>query len=259
MARRTPPSGRPAAQTTPGKATVRVTNAARVRVLVAGGTGLVGRALLARLAADLRCRSVTALIRQPAQRQTLPRGVSALAVDYNTLGQPGTPAWPAADWAFCCLGTTIKTAGSQAAFRAVDFDAVLAFARAAQQAGISRLGLVSAMAADPRSSVFYNRVKGEAEQSLTALGLQQLVIARPSLLLGDRQLLGQPARPAERLAQALMPAVRWLLPRPLQPILADDVAAALLDAIATDQPGVQLLPSDRLQQLATAHRAGQAR
>ena len=244
------PASRPTAPSTAGSAPARVPKAAQVRVLVAGGTGLVGRALLAQLVADPRCRSVTALVRKPAQRRGLPRGVTALVVDYPTLGQPGKPALPAADWAFCCLGTTLKTAGSQAAFRAADFDAVLAFGRAAQAAGVSRLGVVSAMGANTRSAVFYNRVKGEAEQALTALALPQLVLARPSLLLGDRTALGQPARTAERLAQALMPVLGWLIPRKLRPIRASAVATALRLALVDAAPGTQVLESDALARLA---------
>lgn len=249
MARRTP-TGRPAARPTAGKSPSRVPKVSQVRVLVAGGTGLVGQALLSQLVADPRCRSVTALVRKAAQRQGLPRGVTAQVVDYSTLGQPGAPALPAADWAFCCLGTTIKAAGSQAAFRATDFDAVLAFARAAQAAGVSRLGVVSAMGANPRSSVFYNRVKGEAEQALTVLGLQHLVLARPSLLLGDRTALGQPARTGERVAQALMPALGWLIPRKLRPIQGSAVAAALRLALLNPTPGPTVLESDALAKLA---------
>lgn len=219
-------------------------------MLVAGGTGLVGRAMLAQLVADPRCRTVTALVRQAGQRQGLPRGVTAQVVDYTTLGQPGAPALPAADWAFCCLGTTIKTAGSQAAFRAVDFDAVLAFAQAARAAGVTRLALVSAMGAHHHARVFYNRVKGEAEQALAALGFQQLVVARPSLLLGDRQALGQTSRPGERIAQLLMPALGWLLPRKLRPISASAVAAALRLAMVDAAPGTTVLESDQLARLA---------
>ena len=254
MTRRTPAS-RPAQRSTAGSAPARVPKAAQVRVLVAGGTGLVGRALLAQLVADPRCRSVTALVRKPAQRQGLPRGVTALLVDYATLGQPGTPALPAADWAFCCLGTTIKTAGSQAAFRAADLDAVLAFGRAAQAAGVNRIGVVSAMGANARSSVFYNRIKGEAEQALAALGLQHLVFARPSLLLGDRTALGQPARTGERVAQVLMPVLRCLLPRKLRPISATAVATALHRAVADATPGTTVLTSDTLASLAASQPA----
>lgn len=221
-----------------------------VRACVAGGSGLVGRALLARLATDPRVSGTTALLRKPAQADKLPAGVRGQVVDFAALGNAGTPGLAAVDWAFCCLGTTIKVAGSQAAFRAVDFDAVLAFARAAQAAGATRLAVVSAMGADPRSSIFYNRVKGEMEQALAGLGLRHLLIARPSLLLGNRRALGQPARPGEHVAQALMPTVGWLIPRKWRPIAADAVAAALVEALPTAPKGVQVLESDALLALA---------
>ena len=160
------------------------------RVVVAGASGLIGRALLARLAGDVRVGSVTALVRRPTALGRQPASVQPLVVDHGALGQ--RQPLPAADWAFCALGTTIQTAGSQAAFRAVDVDAVLAFALAARAAGATRLGLVSAMGADVRSRVFYNRCKGEVEQALAAQGWPQLVVARPSLLLGARDALGQP-------------------------------------------------------------------
>ena len=219
-----------------------------VRVAVAGATGLVGRALLARLAVDPRIGSITALVRQPAALAGQPAAVIPLVVDYRTLADGA--GLPAIDWAFCALGTTIKTAGSQAAFRAVDADAVLAFANAARAAGATRMGVVSAMGADASSSVFYNRVKGEVEQTLAAQGWPQLVIARPSLLLGARTALGQASRPMESLAQRLMPAVGWLIPRQLRPIQADAVAAALVSAVATPADGVSILLSGELQSLA---------
>ncbi len=219
-----------------------------VRVAVAGATGLVGRALLARLAVDPRIGSITALVRQPAALAGQPAAVIPLVVDYRTLADGA--GLPAIDWAFCALGTTIKTAGSQAAFRAVDADAVLAFAKAARAAGATRMGVVSAMGADASASVFYNRVKGEVEQTLAAQGWPQLVIARPSLLLGARTALGQASRPMESLAQRLMPAVGWLIPRQLRPIQADAVAAALVSAVATPADGVSILLSGELQSLA---------
>lgn len=222
----------------------------RTRVLVAGATGLIGRALLNRLAADPQVGPVTALVRRTSPRQAWPTGCQALVVDYAALGTAAAPGLPAADWAFCCLGTTIKVAGSQEAFRAVDFDAVLAFARAARAAGATRLGLVSAMGASVRSAVFYNRVKGEVERALSAQGWPHLVIARPSLLLGERGTLGQPTRPGEQLAQRLMPALGWLMPRSLRPITDQAVAAALLAGVAQAQPGTTVLESGALAALA---------
>src|SRR5690606_8438631 len=97
---------------------------------------------------------------------------------------------PPADDVCIALGTTIKAAGSQAAFRRVDFDAVVNTARAARAAGATRLAVVSALGADARSRVFYNRVKGEMQQAVQALGYDAVVIAQPSLLVGDRTALG---------------------------------------------------------------------
>lgn len=215
------------------------------RVTVAGATGLIGRALLARLAGDARVGPITALVRQPVALGSQPPAVQALVVDYKALGR--SQGLPPVDWAFCALGTTIKVAGSQAAFRAVDVDAVLAFAQAARAAGATRFGLVSAMGADARSAVFYNRCKGEVEDALRAQGWPRLVLARPSLLLGARSMLGQPARPMESLAQRLMPAVGWLIPRNMRPIEATAVAAALvavMAAPATDAPVITLSSAD---------------
>ncbi len=218
------------------------------RVAVAGATGLIGRALLARLAGDARVGTITALVRQPAALGAQPAAVQPLVVDYRALGSK--QALPPVDWAFCALGTTIKVAGSQAAFRAVDVDAVLAFAQAARSAGATRFGLVSAMGADARSGVFYNRCKGEVEDALRSQGWPQLVIARPSLLLGAREALGQPVRSAEALAQRLMPAVGWLIPRQLRPIRGDAVATALAEAVAAPGDAVRVLLSGDLQALA---------
>lgn len=169
-------------------------------VLVAGASGLVGREILQGLLADDTVAAVHTLGRRPLPLQH-PR-LTQHAVDFTAL-----PALPAADEAYIALGTTIKVAGSQQAFRAVDFDAVVAVATAAKAAGARRLGVVSAMGADARSGIFYNRVKGEMEGALSALGFDTLVIARPSFLAGDRESLGQPLRPGEKLA---LNVSRWL-------------------------------------------------
>ena len=230
----------------------------RPRVVVAGATGLVGRAVLALLTSRPalpgipKSSSLTALVRLPAQLAGWPPSVKGQLVDLAALGRAGIEGLPPLDWAICCLGTTIKAAGSQAAFRAVDFDAVLAFARAAKVAGASRLAVVSAMGASARSTVFYNRVKGEMEQALIALDLPRLVIAQPALLLGERAALGQASRPGEALAQRWMPRLARLLPRKLRPIRADAVALALITALAADGPQVSRLSSDQLQALADA-------
>lgn len=210
------------------------------RVLVAGATGLVGRELIERLLVDPRGTTVTALVRRAASLPSHPR--------LTTLEFAGTalPPLPAIDDVYIALGTTIAVAGSRAAFRAVDLDLVAAVARAARTTGATRIGLVSAHGADPASSIFYNRVKGEAEAAVRELGFPTVAIARPSLLLGDRGRLGQPTRRLERLAIGLAPLLR-VLPASIRPIPAGAVAAELIAALKQALPGAQVLSSARMQ------------
>ena len=154
------------------------------------------------------------------------------------------PSLPPIDEVYLSLGTTIKAAGSQAAFRAVDFDANLSVARVALAAGARRCGLVSAMGADAKSRIFYNRVTGETEEAMAWLQFEGLVIARPSLLVADREALGQPARPAERVATAVSKLLSPLIPANYRPVAAADVALALLARVPTARGRVVLLSGD---------------
>ncbi|HKB55230.1 MAG TPA: NAD(P)H-binding protein [Ramlibacter sp.] len=209
-------------------------------VLLAGASGLVGRELLGQLLADPSVAQVHALVRRDLP-QPDPRLVQHL-VDFRCL-----PTLPGVAEAYVALGTTIKVAGSQEAFRAVDFDAVLAVARAAKSAGATRLGVVSAMGAHAGSRVFYNRVKGEMEQALRSLGFGTLVIARPSLLVGDRHAAGQPVRRGEAIGQQASRWIGFLIPANYRPIEARKVAAALLRAVPRST-GQHVLLSGDMQQ-----------
>jgi len=205
--------------------------------LVAGATGLVGRAVLDLLLADKRYSAVHCVGRRAPARQG-----SRLAV-HLVDSFAGFKA-PPVDDVFIALGTTIKTAGSRAAFRAVDFDAVLAVARAGRDAGATRLGLVSAMGADPHSMLFYTRIKGEAEQALSQLGFSTLVVVRPSFLAGDRASLGQPLRGGEKLAINLSKRLSRVIPLNYQSISADKVARTLVEEVAVRQGHHVVLSGD---------------
>jgi uncharacterized protein YbjT (DUF2867 family) len=161
-------------------------------------------------------------------------------------------ALPHCDDAYIALGTTIKVAGSQAAFRAVDFDAVVTTARAARAAGATRLAVVSALGANAASAVFYNRVKGEMEQAVRQLGYESVVIAQPSLLAGNRASLGQPTRAGEEWAMRLLRPVMGLVPAGVRPIAAKTVATALVDATLAGNPGVRILSSREMQAFSRA-------
>lgn len=209
------------------------------RIVLAGATGLVGREILTGLLADTSVETVHVLVRRPASLQHPKLTVHVVA--FNAL-----PRLPAVDEAYLALGTTIKVAGSQAAFRAVDFDANLAVARAAQDGGVKRVGVVSAMGANAHSSIFYNRIKGELEEALKALGFEALVIARPSLLTGNREALGQPPRTGEKLAMIGGNLLRPLIPANYRPIAVADVAHALLKRVPMAR-GVEVLLSGAMQ------------
>jgi uncharacterized protein YbjT (DUF2867 family) len=167
--------------------------------------------------------------------------LTAHVVDFAAL-----PVLPPADEVYLALGTTIKIAGSQSAFRAVDYDANLAVAKAALAAGAGKAGLVSAMGANAHSKVFYSRVKGELEDALAQMPFAGLVIARPSMLVGNRAALGQPIRRGEELAFALGNVLGFLIPANYLPIEAAAVARALLAAVPAGK-GRKVLLSGAMQ------------
>jgi uncharacterized protein YbjT (DUF2867 family) len=203
-------------------------------VIVAGATGMVGKEILEGLLADRTVAAVHTLGRRaPAIEH--PK-LTAHVVDLAAL-----PSLPRADEVYLAVGTTIKIAGSQAAFRAVDHDANLAVATAALAAGVRRAGLVSAMGASSSSRIFYSRVKGELEDALSRIPFEGVVIARPSMLVGNREVLGQPTRRGEVLAEALGNVAGFLIPANYKPIKASAVAQALLAAVPSAKGKTVLL------------------
>jgi uncharacterized protein YbjT (DUF2867 family) len=173
--------------------------------LLAGATGLVGGHLLTRLLASPEYARVIAVTRKRLAVEH-PK-LHQIVTDFDELEAAVASSGVNVDDAFCALGTTIKIAGSQEKFRRVDFDYVAGFARAAKAAGAKRFLLVSAMGASARSTIFYSRVKGEAEDAVSAPGFAALHIFRPGMLLGAR---AQP-RPIEVIVGALTPLLNPLM------------------------------------------------
>ncbi|HEY0855521.1 MAG TPA: NAD(P)H-binding protein [Albitalea sp.] len=213
-------------------------------VLIAGATGLVGRELLSLLLASPQVEAVHVLLRRAAALPADPR-IHPHEVNFDAL-----PALPPVDDVLIALGTTIKAAGSQAAFRRVDFDAVVNTARAGRAAGASRLAVISALGADAGSRVFYNRVKGEMQDAVARLGYRSVLIAQPSLLVGDRGALGQPHRPGEAWAMRLLEPVLRVVPRRIRPVEASAVARAVLATLGEDIEGLRVLSSAQMQRYA---------
>lgn len=208
-----------------------------MHLILAGATGLVGTHVLRLALADARVTTVTALARKP-----LPPHPKLLApgVDFEAL--PQDAAWWRADAVICALGTTMKVAGSQAAFRRVDFDYPLAVARLAHAAGTPAYVLNSATGANAASRFFYNRVKGELEAALATLGFASLAHVRPGLIGGERATV----RAGEAALAFVLTALAPVLPARWRINPARRIAQALLEAAIAARPGVQVIASAQL-------------
>lgn len=209
----------------------------RKTLWLAGGSGLVGGELLKLLLDDDACERVIAVGRRSLSTAH-PKLQQAL-VDFGAAN--AFDALDAPDAALCCLGTTLKRAGSREAFRAVDHDAVVAFAAAARRKGARVFLHVTAIGADPRASTFYNQVKGEAEADVAALGFESVYAFRPSLLDGERE----ESRPLERAGLAVGRALGPLLGK-YRPTPARAVAAAMIDAEKRAEPGVHVVDAGEI-------------
>jgi len=213
------------------------------KALLAGATGLVGSALLPLLCDSATYSEVHVLVRRSVAGLAAHAKARVHTVDFSRLPHD----LPAVDDVYIALGTTIKVAGSRDAFRQVDFTFVVDTARAARTRGATRLAVVSALGADARSRIFYNRVKGDMQAAIATLGFESVTIAQPSLLVGDRAVLGQPVRAGEVWGERLFGAIRWLVPSGIRPVRARDVAAAMLTATVAGRPGVNVLSSAAMQ------------
>ena len=208
--------------------------------LLAGATGLVGQELLKLLLADSSYSAVHVVGRRAPDAQH-PK------VKAHTTTSFADWACPAVDDVYIALGTTIKVAGSKAAFKAIDGDAVVAIAATAKAAGASGLAVVSAMGASAQSGVFYNQVKGEMEAAVSQLGFDTVVIARPSLLAGDRDALQQPERAAEKLSLMAFKLLKPLIPANYRSVQASSVARAMVSTLQSAGAGKHVLLSGEMQ------------
>jgi uncharacterized protein YbjT (DUF2867 family) len=213
--------------------------------LVAGATGMVGSLLINTLLEAPDYARVYALTRRPLGREH-PRLANRVVIwDRMEQQLKGLVAQDA----FCCIGTTIREAGTQEAFREVDLEAVVVFAQAARAAQASRFIVVSSVAADARSKKFYLRTKGEMEEAITAVGFPSVDILQPSLLLGPRKQF----RFAEFAGQLLAPLVNPMLTgkrEPLRAIPGEVVARAMLGAARRGARGVYRYTHAAIRQLA---------
>jgi len=214
--------------------------------LIAGASGLVGSQCLARLLAEPGYERVVALVRRLLPH-TDPK-LDQRVIEFDRLGAAGVE-FPSATDVFCCLGTTMRQAGSQVAFRQVDFTYVVGLAAQSLDHGARQFLLVSSLGANPRSSFFYNRVKGETEAAIAALPFEARQIFRPSILLGERA----EHRPGERAGIVALKGAAFLLVGPLRkyrPIAAATVAEAMVRVARRAPRGVNIFESHDIERAA---------
>jgi uncharacterized protein YbjT (DUF2867 family) len=207
--------------------------------LIAGATGLVGSHLLNLLCDDVAFSKVKIITRKPLELSK--EKVSEIVVDFDSLNQFSQRL--TADVVFCCLGTTIKTAGSQDKFRKVDYTYCLELAKAGKAQGAKQFILVSSIGADAKSNNFYLRTKGEIENAIAALNFDSFCILRPSMLLGDRK----ESRIGESIGKVFMQATGFLLAGPLKKykaIEAHTVARCMTTLAKDPEKGMMVFESD---------------
>jgi uncharacterized protein YbjT (DUF2867 family) len=213
--------------------------------LVLGASGLVGNFCLRFALQEPSYTKVTALVRKPLTivHEKLVQHV----VDFSALEILGECL--VADDVYCCLGTTIKKAGTQDAFRKVDFDYPVKIAALSQHCGANQFLLVSSLGADPHSRIFYNRVKGEVEEAIRKISFTAFHIFRPSLLLGERK----EHRSGEKAGAFIMSGLKYAMAGSLKKyraIQARDVAKAMVHVAQKESRGVHIYESDTIQTLA---------
>lgn len=211
--------------------------ASDMKLLLVGATGLVGHHVLDLALGDPRVSTVVAPTRRllPAHPK-----LSNPQIDFDNL--PTDADWWQADAVVCTLGTTMRAAGSQEAFRRVDYDYPMAVARMARAKGAPTYVLNSAIGADAASRFFYNQVKGDLERDLAGVGFDSLTYVRPGVIGGQREEF----RPGERAMVLALTLMGPLMPRRWRLNPAQRVAQALLEAAQNANPGVHVVTSERL-------------
>ncbi len=212
--------------------------------LVIGATGLVGRELVQLLARENKYSTITVLTRRKSFDHPL---IKEVVADFSKLSAYKQEF--IVDDVFCCIGTTIKKAGSQAEMTKIDLEYPVEIAKLAFGMGAKQLLAISAIGADSSSKIFYSRLKGEFEEHLQEIGFPSLTIVRPSLLLGAR---GE-FRLGEKLSSYLLPPLHFMFVgrlRKYRGIKAQTVAAAMSKLAAENKSGVHILESDEIERRA---------
>jgi uncharacterized protein YbjT (DUF2867 family) len=215
--------------------------------LLVGASGLVGGYCLTSLLEEPLYTQVKVLVRKPLT--LVHKKLVQHVINFDDLEMFGELLYT--NDVFCCLGTTIKKAETQEAFRRVDYDYPVKLAALTQHCGADRFLFVSSLGADLHSRIFYNRVKGEVEEAIRKISFTAFHVFRPSLLLGNRK----EQRTGEKVGAVAMVALRQVMIghlRKYRAIQASDVACAMVRVAQMDLQGVNIFESQRIQEIADA-------
>jgi uncharacterized protein YbjT (DUF2867 family) len=207
--------------------------------ILAGTTGLIGSQVLELLMEEKSYDRIIALSRKPLKKTS--EKIINLIVDFNDLDSFKDHL--KGDDVFCCLGTTIKQAGTKEAFRKVDLEYPVALATITKQNGARKFLIVTALGANKKSSIFYNQVKGEVEEKIGQLGFEEYHIFQPSMLIGLRK----EERPGEGAGQKVMKALDFIIPKKYKAIESAKVARAMVAVVRQDHHGKFIHDSGELQ------------
>ena len=212
------------------------------KVMVLGSTGLIGSELVKILLKEENIEQVVCPVRK-VKNLTNPK---AKEIEIDFKNRDALNKLPEVEIIYCCLGTTIKKAGSKENFKFVDYELPLKFAQWGIKNNVHTYAIVTAMGADAKSFIFYNKVKGEVEQELRNLNFENLNIFRPSLLLGERDETRLGEKVAEKLFNLINPLMKGSLKK-YAAIKGSDVAKAM---VLNNKKGLNIFLSDEIQELA---------
>lgn len=212
--------------------------------IIIGSTGLIGSQLLKLLVNDSMYDTILRIVRQPSY--SLPEKVIQVVADFDNLNLIKNKL--KGDDVFCCLGTTIKNAGSKEAFKKVDFDYCYQIAQLCFDMGAKNFFIVSALGADKNSTIFYNKVKGEMEEAISNIGYDSVYIFQPSLLLGNRKEF----RLGEKIAQIIFKPLSIIMIGGLKKYAAIEsikVAKAMIYFSQNNQLGKHIISNEQMLNL----------
>ncbi|MEO8193422.1 MAG: oxidoreductase [Gemmatimonadales bacterium] len=208
--------------------------------LLLGATGLVGSECLRLLMADDSFSRVVVASRRKLDDASSSPKLESHMIDLDRLAF--MPELFVVTHIFCALGTTVRQTPSRDVYRKIDFDYLVSAAKLGFNNGATHFLVVSAVGANARSPIFYNRLKGEMEDAVTAVPYRSMTIARPSVLVGDR--------PGPRLSEKIAWKLAFITPRSYKPVKGTTVARALINCARADEPGLRVIPNRDIERIA---------